>query len=110
MRNNYADKDATPSFDNDAQPSGTPAVVTVAADAEQFWVLDWISWSYDSTPTSGNLKVEIGGTTVWQVDITSGGPGHIEFDKPLYVPTKNQSLVVTLADGTVANKVNIRYR
>lgn len=109
MKNNYADLDSQPQFGSDAESSGTDAIVTVAADANEFWVLDWISWSYGGTPSGGNLKVEIDGTIVWQVDITNGGPGHIEFEKPIY-GEKNKELKVTLADGGVANKVNIRYR
>jgi hypothetical protein len=109
MKNNYADNDAQPRFATDAEASGTAAVVTIPANTEEFWAIDWISWSYGGDPTGGNLQVSIGGTVVWQVDITIGGPGHIEFDKALY-GLKNQAVVVTLANGGVANKVNVRYR
>lgn len=109
MKNNYADLDVQPKFVTDAEASGTAAVVTIAADNEEFWAIDWISWSYGGDPTSGNLQVSIGGVVVWQIDITVGGPGHIEFEKPIY-GLKNQAVVVTLANGGVANKVNVRYR
>lgn len=109
MRNNYADNDAQPNFLTDAEASGTAAVVTIPANADEFWAIDWITWSYAGTPTNGNLQVSIGGVVVWQVDITVGGPGHIEFKRPLY-GAKNQAVVVTLANGGVANKVNVRYR
>ena len=117
MRNNYADGDVQARFAKDAEASGTAAVVTIPADANNFWAIDWISWSYSDDPTNGQLTVSIGGTVVWQVDITVGGPGHIEFERPLYTnnrdggqPKKNEEVVVTLADGSVANKVNVRYR
>jgi hypothetical protein len=109
MRSNFADNDAQPIFATDAEASGTDAVVTIPASADEFWAIDWITWSYDDVPTGGNLQVSIGGVVVWQVDITAGGPGHIEFEKALY-GLKNQAVVVTLADGSVANKVNVRYR
>lgn len=109
MRNNFADPAAEPQFSTAAQASGTEAVITIPANADQFWCLDWISWSYGGTPTNGNLQVSIGGVVVWQIDITVGGPGHIYFKPGLY-GRKNQAVVVTLANGGVANKVNVRYR
>ena len=117
MKNNYADQDALAIFDTDSQASGTDAEITIAADADEFHCIDWISWSYAGTPTNGNLSVSIDGSVVWTVDITVGGPGHIEFERPLYTnnrqgaePKRNEEVVITLADGSVANKVNVRYR
>ena len=119
MRNNYADNDALAKFEDTQTASGAgAAIVEIAASEDEFWCIDWISWSYDADPTAGSLKIEIGGTTVWWIDITSGGPGHIEFVRPIYTelrrdggqPKLNEIVKVTLADGTVANKVNVRYR
>lgn len=104
------DGGAAPQFATKSEALGTPAVITLAADPDEFWVLDWVSWSYGADPANGNLRIEIDGVVVWTEDITTGGPGHIEFSRPIYNPAKNQSMVVTLADGGVANKVNIRYR
>ena len=110
MRNNYGDLDAQPTLKTAAEASGTDAVITIAAEETQFWAIDWISWSYGDYPTDGNLEVKIDGVVVWQVDITSGGPGHLEFMKPLYVQNLNTSVVITLSDGGTSNKVNVRYR
>lgn len=117
MKNNYADCDAQPRFATAATASGTDAVVTLPADPDQFFVIDWISWSYAGAPTNGSLRVQIGGVTVWQVDITVGGPGHLEFDRPLYTntraqgqPARGEAVEVRLFNGGVANKVNVRYR
>lgn len=109
MRNNYADPDAQPRFARNTASAGTAAVVTIAAKADEFWAIDWISWSYSADPTAGRLTVEIAGTVVWEVDVTVGGPGHVEFTGPLY-GAKNQAVVVTLANGSVTQKVNVRYR
>lgn len=109
MKNNYADLEVQPKFARNAQSAGTDAVVTIAADANEFWAIDWISWSYSADPVGGRLTVTIGGTVVWEVDITVGGPGHIEFLKPLY-GSKNAAVVITLKDGSATNKVNVRYR
>jgi len=105
------DQCGAPKFATNAAASGTDAVVTIAADPNEFWVLDWVSWSYGDglVAADGNLTISIGGVVVWQVDITTAGPGHIEFEKPIY-GAKNQAVVITLADGTAKNKVNVRYR
>jgi len=110
MNNNYADLDVMPVLSRDAEASGTPAIVTIAADPEEFWAIDWIAWSYAGTPTNGNLQVTINGVVVFSIDITAGGPGIFQFNRALYTGVKNQEVVITLADGGVANKVNVRYR
>lgn len=110
MKVDYAEPDATPYLATAATASGTNAVVTIAADANQFWVIDWISWSYGGTPTGGKLGVTIGGVLVYQIDITASGHGHVDFVRPLHIPILNRAVVVTLTNGTVANKVNVRYR
>lgn len=110
MKVDFAEPDATPYVATAATASGTNAVITVAASADDFWVIDWISWSYDGTPIGGGLTVTIGGVTVYQLDITAAGPGHIEFVRGLHIPILNRAVVVALLNGTTANKVNIRYR
>lgn len=110
MRQNFVDLSAEPSFATASAAAGSNAVITVSADADQFWAIDWISWSFDAEPTDGNLKVEIGGVTVWQVDITAAGPGHIEFCKPLYKGVAGQAAVVTLSGTDADKKLNVRYR
>lgn len=91
--------------------TGAAAVVlTLAADPAEFWVIDWVTWSYAGDPAAGHLQIEIDGVVVWQIDITSGGPGHLEFECPIYAPVKGKALVVTLADGGIAGSLNVRYR
>lgn len=76
------------------------ATGTKAADEDNFWVVDWISFSYEGGTPAGNLKVTVGGTTVWEVDIETDGHGHIEFTQPLVgSTTKNQALAVVLGAG-----------
>jgi hypothetical protein len=110
MFNDYAELDANAYLATAATASGTNAEVAIAADPLQFWVIDWITWSYGGNPTNGRLEVLINGTVVWQIDITVGGPGHIEFQKPLYRGVKGQAVTVRLNNGGVANKLNVRYR
>lgn len=112
---NYADVHAQPQFASKLDASANAAAsVTIAADPDQFWVLDWIAWSYDGTP-SGSLTVSIGGTVVFEVDVITGGQGLLRFDgAEIYnaAQTKNEALVVTLAAGGsgVIGKLQIRYR
>lgn len=90
--------------------SATAAVVTYAAVAGQYHVIRGIAYSYDSTPTGGNLKVEdVSGTTVFSVDIPAAGAGVITFPIPLRSAAVNTALIVTLASGagSVVGKVNV---
>lgn len=86
------------------------ATKTVAAVAGKRHVIHQIAWSYDATPTGGNLKIENGsGTTLFSFDIITGGPGVINFN-----PKKcsvNTAMIVTLAAGGsgVTGKVNFDY-
>ena len=105
------DQCGAPKFATASEASGDDTVLTIAADAGEFWVIDWVSWSYGSglVAADGNLTISIGGTVVWQADITVSGPGHIEFTKPIY-GAKGEAVVITLSDGTTAGKLNVRYR
>lgn len=95
-------------------PGSFNATVTVAADAENFWVLDRVDYSYDGAPTGGKLSVKINAVTVWEVDIVAAGPGTFDFaNTPIHSPlyTKNESLQVVLNDGGTTNqKVSVFYR
>lgn len=105
---------ATPVFARHYPAANTAAVITIAADAEQFWVLDWLMWSYSEVPTAGRLTVAIGGTTYIDLDITAAGPGPLRFEPPLYNPSfaKGETMVITLAagGGTCTGKLSARYR
>lgn len=115
MRQNYADPEATARFAQKLDASANAdAVITIPADADEFWMLDSVGWSYDGDPTGGRLTVAIGGTLLLDTDVTSGGPGLLEFRKPYYktAETKNEAMVITLYAGGsgVTGKVYCRYR
>lgn len=79
--------------------SNAAAVVTYAAVADSYHVVSGLAWSYSNTPTGGNLKIEDGsGTTVFSVDITTGGAGFLPFS-PYKRGTTNTAMIVTLAAG-----------
>jgi hypothetical protein len=96
--------------------SGGAAVITIAAldsstTTNQCIELEMVSWSYDASPTGGNLKIESpSGTTLLTLDITSAGPGFIPFSGSCIRGAAGKSMIITLADGSVNNKVNVIQR
>lgn len=101
---------AASTSDVHAPASNTAAVVTYAAAGSGVSnVIGGIAWSYNATPTAGNLKVEDGsGNTVFTVDITAAGPGFFIFPRPKK-GTANTALIITLAAGGsgVSGKVSV---
>lgn len=115
MRQNYADPEATAKFAGKFDAGANAASeITVAASPDEFWVLDSVGWSYSGDPTGGRLVVSIGGETLIDIDITSSGPGLIEFHKPYYKTdeTRGEAMVITLHAGGsgVTGRVFCRYR
>jgi hypothetical protein len=116
MRQNYADPAAQPDVIHKLDASdNADAAASKAADVDNFWVVDWIAFSYDGTPTGGKLTVAFGSTTLLELDIAAAGPHFLDFShRPLYNPamTKNEALTITLAAGgaSVAGKVSARIR
>jgi hypothetical protein len=91
--------------------SGSDATVPISANADHTWVVDEIWCSYAAAPTSGSLSVAIGGTTVFQQDITDAGEHYFPFTGGLYnAGTKNEAVLVTLADGGQAKQLFVSYR
>lgn len=79
--------------------SNTAAVVTYAADSAAAHIISGVVWSYSADPTGGNLKIENGsGTTVFSMDISSGGAGFIPF-APFKKGSLNTAMIITLAAG-----------
>jgi hypothetical protein len=105
------------------QAAGTPqhatsdandtAVITLAAATDTIHALDSLQWSYSAAPTGGKLTIAIGGSTVWEVDITAAGAGpNIIFPKGVYQTTGNEAMVLTLAagGGAIVGKLNAQTR
>ena len=108
MRNNYADNDA--GAKTLVATSGTS--MTIAADADQFHVIDWITISNQAT---GVLTIEYqdadGSNAVKVWDVTCGGNDidHVIFGNGLYEENtpKNRKVVITKTSGM---KVCVRFR
>lgn len=93
--------------DKSLPAANTAAALTFAAVAGQKHHLVYVAWSYSAAPTGGKLTVEDGvGTTVFEVDVTAGGPGSLAL--PPIIGSVNTALVVTLAAGgaSVTGKLN----
>lgn len=97
--------------------ANTAGQSTITADAEQFWVLDHLVWSYSADPTGGQITVVAGSTTLLDVRITVGGAGFIPCGGMFHTDTygkavKNEDLVVTIAAGGVGviGTVSFIYR
>lgn len=73
--------------------------------------IDSIQWSYDDTPIGGAITVTAGGVTMLALDITTAGPGFLNFAQGLYGP-RGASIVVTLAaaGSGVHGKLNLQAR
>lgn len=88
----------------------TAAVVTVAADAAQEWVVTSVHWSYTAAPTGGSLTIALDGDD-FVIDISLTGASYYEFPSGLRVGSKNTALVVTLAagGGGISGKLCVVY-
>lgn len=107
---NTPDSIAKPTTGYNTAATGGDSVISVAADANEYWIIDWIGFSYADDPTSGSLIVNSNTTTIYACDITKGGPGLLNFgEKGLYSP-KGNSLTVTLVDGSQTKKLSFQYR
>jgi hypothetical protein len=88
-----------------ATGSSAHATLTYAAIPLTAHVLAGVAWSYSNTPTSGRLTISDDTTVIFDMDITSGGPGFIPFT-PAKEGSINKPLVIKLFNGGVVGKVN----
>jgi hypothetical protein len=94
-----------------APAANAAAAVTYAGASGVTHCVGQLCWSYNGTPTGGNLKIEDGsGNTIFSLDITQSGPGIILFNPPKKGAAGN-ALIVTLAAGGsgVSSKVSITH-
>lgn len=86
----------------------TDAVITLPArGVDMVNVISGIAFSYDDTPAPGNLIIEDGSDTVFNIDVTVGGPHIIPFVPPRKGKS-NREMTITLAGvASMAGKVNV---
>ena len=105
-------RDAVEKNGYDTAATGSDAVITLAAEAENFHVIDSIHCSY-AVATTGKLTIAFGSgpTTVWEVDIATAGLREFLFPKGLTNgQTKNEQCVITLLDGSQTKHLTVTYR
>lgn len=91
--------------------ANTAVTITYAASGAQVnrpHAIRGLVWSYSGGTPVGSLTITEGGTTVFSIDITSEGPGFINW--PLGAGTSsNIELAVTLAAGgsDIVGKLNV---
>jgi len=87
--------------------ANTEAVITIAADASEFWVLDFVTFSADSDPDANTtLTIAFGSTTVFKHFITAGGVGPIPLGG-LATGEKNEAVTITASAAGSGKKVNL---
>ncbi len=96
-----------------AGSAGSPATVTIAANADEFWAIARIDWSWSATQV-GNITVTDGGVTVWEHHAATHGYGYADFKFPTFLHndfTKNEELQVQMsaAGGSVVPRLTVHY-
>ena len=116
MRKGHSiNKDALRINKRDASGTDEAAVVTVAADANAYWAVRRIDYSWAVAAAAvDTLTLAFGGTTVWEVEIAAAsGPDYIDFkDNPINnAMAANEALTVTMSagGGSSTSKVNVVY-
>ena len=72
--------------------------------------IQWIHFSYSDNPTGGKLTVKSGETQIYEVDITTGGPGPLNFEPGLEARDGATMTIVMAAGGAgIVSKINVRY-
>ena len=86
--------------------------ITIAANADEFWVLDHLTFSASADPAANTtLTIAIGSTTVWKHFITAAGVGPIPLGG-LATGVKNEAVTITAsaAGGTAKVNLSVVYR
>ena len=100
---------AVPKYDLDAADN-TPCQISLAASAKTTHVVDWVSVSFDKTPTAiATLTITINSVDVFKhyfsADAHSSGPFHFQFgdgkNGGLY-GDENQAVSIDLTSGGAA--------
>jgi hypothetical protein len=96
---------------NFASDTNADATVTISGQTSNVGVITSVVWSYNSTPTGGGLYIWNGSTFFLEIDITSPGPGFLNFIPPIH-GADDEDLVVVLRDGgvDVIGKLTVFYR
>jgi len=83
------------------------ATITIAAVAEEFWVLDHVTFSGSVDPdTDVTLTITFGSTVLFKHFITSGGVGPVPLGG-LARGVKNEAVTITASAAGTGKKINL---
>lgn len=86
----------------------TDAVVTLPArGVDMANVISGVAFSYDDDPALGNLLIEDGDDTVFDLDVTTGGPHVIEFVPPRKGKPNRDMVLTLLGVAAIQGKLNL---
>lgn len=93
--------------------AGGDCVVQLNAVADNYHVIDWISFNYRDTPTANATLVVLDNTlntTLYVATVTAAGPGQLVFPPAGLPAGKSSEVLVTLLDGTQIKDLSVGYR
>lgn len=91
--------------------AGGDCVVTIAANTDQQWVIDFVGGGYYVAPdvNSSLLITDITNNSVlYKTPVTAAGTLHIVFPQGMWVP-KGAGVTVTLEDGSQIKDLSVGY-
>jgi hypothetical protein len=81
--------------------------ITIAANANEFWALDHVTFSGNANPDADvTLTITFGTTVVWKHFITTGGVGPIPLGG-LATGTKNEAVTIESSAPGSSKKINL---
>ena len=87
--------------------ANTATTITIAADANEFWALDQVTFSGSVDPDANvTLTITFGSTVVFKHFITAGGVGPIELGG-LATGDKNEAVTITASAAGTDKKINL---
>jgi hypothetical protein len=98
-----------------ATAAGAAAAITIAANAAERWVLEYVAWNYTTAPAGGNLTIVFtqAGTaiTITRTLAAAAGGDSIDFSGAPIVGDLNTAITITLptGGGAVVGAVWCRY-
>ena len=85
----------------------TDVVITIPAITGARASVERVIWSHDGDPAAATrLTIESpSGTVLFDIDITKGGPGELDFGKPGFRGAEGQALLVRMNLAANANTI-----
>ena len=93
--------------------AGGDAVISIAANAEQQWVIDFIGGGYYAAPDANTALVVndvTNNTILYQTPVTAAGPIYFPLPPKGLPAPKGSALTITLEDGSQIKDLCVQYR